>query len=259
MPVGQSEQRSFKNIIVTPLHVKGADSLYFNSIITEFTDSWTQRWSPTNVYGRMDPISYYSGTGRELTLGFRVVSDDVRESELNMEKIQKLIQYQYPTYKSLRGAKVLQSPPYFRFEFLNLLKSKTSGDVLEGYINGAIQISPGFQTKDQAQFFSEDYKNIYFSDVTITLRMQVLHQGTIGWTGKEFTHELYPYGVGETEQEPTAQPSRPTQITLAVDAADPDTAAVQKTTDSEKRDKIDAAAREKNREKVRRKPTQTVK
>ena len=185
----------------------------------------------------MDPVSFYSGTGRELTLGFRVVSDDIKESELNMEKIQKLIQYQYPTYRSLRGAKVLQSPPYFRFEFLNLLKSKTSGDVLEGYINGAIQISPGFQTKDQAQFFSQDYKNIYFSDVTITLRMQVLHQGTIGWTGKEFTHELYPYGVGETEQEPTSQSSRPTQITLAVDAADPDTAAVQKTPDSEQEDK----------------------
>ena len=32
MPVGQSE-KSFKNIIVTPLHVKGAGSLYFNSII----------------------------------------------------------------------------------------------------------------------------------------------------------------------------------------------------------------------------------
>ena len=258
MPVGQSEQRSFKNIIVTPLHVKGAGSLYFNSIITEFTDSWTQRWSPTNVYGRMDPVSFYSGTGRELTLGFRVVSDDIKESELNMEKIQKLIQYQYPTYKSLRGAKVLQSPPYFRFEFLNLLKSKTSGDVLEGYINGAIQISPGFQTKDQAQFFSQDYKNIYFSDVTITLRMQVLHQGTIGWTGKEFTHELYPYGVGETEQEPTPQSSRPTQMALAVDAADPDTAAVKKTPDSEKEDKRNAAAREKNLEKVRRKPPRAV-
>ena len=199
----------------------------------------------------MDPVSFYSGTGRELTLGFRVVSDDIIESELNIEKIHKLMQYQYPTYRSLRGAKVLQSPPYFRFEFLNLLKSKTSGDVLEGYINGAIQISPGFQTKDQAQFFSQDYKNIYFSDVTITLRMQVLHQGTIGWTGKEFTHELYPYGVGETEQEPTPQSSRPTQMALAVDAADPDTTAVQKTTVQERQDKVEAARKEINRERRR--------
>ena len=174
MPVATPGQ-DFKNIIITPLNVKGGESLYFNSIITEFSDSWTPRWSSNNVYGRMDPISFYGGTGRELTLGFRVVSDDVTEAEINMEKIQKLIQYQYPTYKTLAGAKVLQSPPYFRFEFLNILKSKKEGNVLEGYINGSFQIVPGFQSKEQAQYFSPDYKNIYFSDVTITLRMQVLH------------------------------------------------------------------------------------
>lgn len=245
MPVAQPQQKSFKNIIITPLHVKGAGSLYFNSIITEFSDSWTQRWSPVNVYGRMDPVSYYSGTGRELTLGFRVVSDDVDESEMNMIKIQKLIQYQYPSYTSLRGANVLKSPPYFRFEFLNLLKSKTEGNTLEGYINGAIQISPGFQTKEQAQFFSMDYKNIYFSDVTITLRMQVLHQGSIGWRSSNFTHKQYPYGTGEADatpappqQEPQAAPQEE-----AEEASKPDTQAVTK------EDKVAAKQKKKAAEK----------
>ena len=82
-----------KIIQITPLHVKGTPSLFFNSIITEFDDVYTPRWTPTNVYGRMDPMSTYGGTDRALTLGFRVISDDRAEAVRNMANIQKLIQY----------------------------------------------------------------------------------------------------------------------------------------------------------------------
>ena len=211
MPVGNGTT-GFESIAIKPLHVRGASRLYFNSIITEYSDSWTPRWTPVNVYGRMDPIATYGGTSRELILGFRVISDSAAEAQLNMIKIEKLVQYQYPTYQSAGGsggARVLNSPPYFELTFMNVLdSSRKNGSVLTGYINGAIQINPGFQSKEQAQFFSPGFDKLYFSDVTVTLRMQVLHEGEIGWIGGNFSHENYPYNVGiaDVVQTPTTSP-----------------------------------------------------
>ena len=98
MPLAEKTSSPFKWLSIKPLHLSSGDdkTLYFSSIITEFTDTWTPRWSPTNVYGRMDPVSFYNGTGRELTLGFRIISDDKVETSKNMINLQKLIQYQYP-------------------------------------------------------------------------------------------------------------------------------------------------------------------
>jgi len=200
MPIGSQYQSSFKRIHIKALHVRGAQPLYFSSIITDFTDSWTPKWSPTSVYGRMDPVSFYSGTTRELTVGFRVISDNESEAALNMAKIQKLIQWQYPTYASHGGGlKLLTAPPYFEFSFLNILGG---GRKLQGYINGALQINPGFQAKDQPQYFSAAADKLYFSDVNVVLRFQVLHAGMIGnviesnavrfKNGTE--HTAYPYG-----------------------------------------------------------------
>ena len=153
----------------------------------------------------MDPVATYGGTSRELVLGFRVVSDDRSEAVENMIKIEKLIQYQYPTYQTAGGggARVLNSPPYFELVFMNVLdSSRKNGSVLTGYINGAIQINPGFQAKEQSQFFSPGFDKLYFSDVTITLRMQVLHEGEIGWIGGNFSHQSYPYNIGADDIAP---------------------------------------------------------
>ena len=213
MPVTDSASKGFKRISIKPLHIKGAERLYFSSIITEFSDSWNPRWTAENVYGRMDPVSFYGGTSRELSLGFRVVSDDAEEAKSNMGKIQKLIQYQYPSYTQ----NTINAPPYFEFQFLNILKSSTEGSVLTGYINGAVQINPGFQTREQAQYFNANFNEIYFSDVTIGLRIQVLHQGSIGWklrgsrsaNSTDFSHTNYPYGIDDSNRTVAEAPTSP--------------------------------------------------
>tara|TARA_Y100000114_G_scaffold36845_1_gene32357 strand:- start:5095 stop:5904 length:810 start_codon:yes stop_codon:yes gene_type:complete len=218
MPVTDSASKGFKRISIKPLHIKGAERLYFSSIITEFSDSWNPRWTAENVYGRMDPVSFYGGTSRELSLGFRVVSDDAEEAKSNMGKIQKLIQYQYPSYtQDARAPNTINAPPYFEFQFLNILQSSTEGSVLTGYINGAVQINPGFQTREQAQYFNANFNEIYFSDVTIGLRIQVLHQGSIGWelrgsrssNSTDFSHKNYPYGIDDSNRTVAKAPASP--------------------------------------------------
>jgi len=194
MPIAKKDDK--RKIVIKPLHIKEAEELYFPSIITEFIDSWTPRWSSTNIYGRMDPISFYNGTGRELTLGFRVIADDKVEAKQNMTKIEKLIQYQYPLYRKSPGIPIIKAPPYFEIDFMNIVG--TGATKLQGYINGAVQINPGFQSKTQAQYFSEGFDEIYFSDINIVLRMQVMHEEFVGFISKEFNKEansVYPYGI----------------------------------------------------------------
>ena len=202
MPVAKKGDQ--RVIWIKPLHVKGAKPLYFPSIITEFSDSWTPRWSTANVYGRMDSISLYGGTSRELSLGFRIIADDENEALENMGKIEKLIQYQYPTYRKT-GIPTLKAPPYFKFDFMNVVG--TGGKQLQGYINGAIQINPGFQDKTNAQYYSPTYDMMYFSDVKITLRIQVLHEEFIGYSasGVFQATNAYPYGIKQAEAKKAAQ------------------------------------------------------
>jgi len=159
----------------------------------------------------MDPVSFYNGTGRELTLGFRIISDDKVETSKNMINLQKLIQYQYAAYSRHKnlGIPVLTAPPYFEIKFMNVVSGGSKGSRLRGYINGPLQINPCFQSKDQAQYFSGDFEKLYFSDVTVVLRLQVLHHKSIGWFGNNFKPgNTYPYssGVEVTPPDPTAPP-----------------------------------------------------
>ena len=209
MPVAKSQHRV--KIIVNALHVPRSSPIYFSPIITEFTDTWTPRWSALNVHGRNDPIPFYNGTGRQLTLGFRVISDSASEALENMRRISQLTQYQHGVYTTPSGmdtrspTKRLKASPYFSFKLLNVVGGSTN---LHGYINGPLSINPGFQSKSQAQYYSGD--KILFSDVNIVLRIQVMHEQPIGHymghqsgTGTQFIKssvDTYPYGVlGTTE------------------------------------------------------------
>ena len=204
MPVAKSQHKV--KIIINALHVPRSEPIYFSPIITEFTDAWSPRWNSINVHGRNDPIPFYNGTGRQLTLGFRVISDSTAEAMENMRKISQVAQYQYGVYTTPGGmatnssTKRLKSSPYFSFKLLNVVGGSTE---LQGYINGPVNINPGFQSKSQTQYFFRD--KILFSDVNIVLRIQVMHEKPIGHymgstsgTGTQFiesAQDSYPYGV----------------------------------------------------------------
>jgi hypothetical protein len=195
MPLATDEHRVIK---ITPLHVKG-DPLNFPTIITQFTDSWRPKWQTQNVYGRMDPIGFYAGTERHLQLGFRVISDDETEAVQNMQNLQRLIQYQYPAYQSAGGLSTLKAPPYFDIKLMNVMAGKTTKG-LQGYINGPIQIDPGFQAKERAQYFDEKFTKLYFSDVHVVIALTVLHEHRVGFYGKKgfgSGYANYPYNVGK--------------------------------------------------------------
>lgn len=200
MPQGD---KPYQNLSIRAIHVSGTPILKFKSIISNFTDIWSQKWSSTDVYGRMDPVSFYGGTQREMTLAFDVISDDNGEAAENMRATQKLIQYQYPRYgRTAGGQRTIIAPPYFSFSFLNLLSSTANSRTLYGYIKGSIQIVAPFGDKSKPLGY-DDITNpnlIYFLNFNISMRIQVLHVGDlVGWSSPFSLGENYPYGVSTND------------------------------------------------------------
>ena len=110
-------------IKIKPLHVANASTLIFPTIITQFEDKWTPNWRTENVYGRMDPFAFYGGTQRDLSIGFRIISDNEEEAKINMDRLQRLIQYQYPAFRPAGSVATLKAPPYFTLEIMNIAQS----------------------------------------------------------------------------------------------------------------------------------------
>ena len=208
MPI-QTNENAARIIKIKPLHVKVGKPLVFPTIITQYVDTWTPNWRQENIYGRMDPFGFYGGTQRELTLGFRIISDNIEEAQHNMNSIQKLIQYQYPSYKKHGGrVATLKAPPYFNVQIMNIAQSKASGGEggssavgLQGYFTSALSINPGFAAKDKAQYFNKDYTKLLFSDIEVVFRMMVLHSHTVGFYGANDNfadgtkYNDYPYNI----------------------------------------------------------------
>ena len=68
--------------------------------MTGFSDTVSPSWSEEPVYGRMDPIATYQGTTRAMSLSFELgpFSESDDRKKLALEKISRLMQFQYQTY-----------------------------------------------------------------------------------------------------------------------------------------------------------------
>jgi hypothetical protein len=179
--MAQSKAASQAIIKIQPLHIK-APELKFSSFVTQFNDTWTPQWRQDFVYGRMDPISFYGGTDRKLTLGFRVIAEDQAQAAANMKNIESLIQYQYPAYESRPNISTIKAPPYFKLTFLNV--TNIGSDSVQGYLSAPLMINPGFEDRNKVQFWQNE--KLLFSDVDIVLQMYVLHQKAVGYYGDKF-------------------------------------------------------------------------
>ena len=54
-------------------HLPTSKFVTFEGWVTSFSDQFSSNWTPTSVYGRMDPLVAFENTQRSITLGFDVV------------------------------------------------------------------------------------------------------------------------------------------------------------------------------------------
>lgn len=207
MPVATKDQKTRISIKALHLDYVGPRELHFPAIVTEFKDNFETKWKEEEVYGRMDPVSTYSGTGRKINFGFRIISEDADIAKTNLGYLSNLIQYLYPKYKETSNSSiapsVIQSPPFFEIKFMNVIASSlTTGIGLRGYITSFSHTTP-FGTKDTMQIFDNNNDLLLFSDVQVNIGFTVLHEKKIGWYSAKLSDKEagsnYPYNVPSGE------------------------------------------------------------
>jgi hypothetical protein len=166
----------------------------FPAFVTGLSDSFSTDWASTSVFGRNDPIYSFKSTTRSISLSFQIVSSNIREAVLMLERIGLLTQYLYPGYKSLAGANALNlvRPPLIYMKFTNLVDDHSSpgnsgfksgrggewsGNGLLGVIKSLV-ITPNF---DSGVFDGPGKREMYPKLIDVSVEFGVLHQSPLGW------------------------------------------------------------------------------
>ena len=89
---------NYKQYVISFLHVPTNSTVFFKAYVTEYNENFACSWTPTEVYGRTDPIQTYKGTKRSISLAFDVPAASMGEAYENLGRVSKLVQMLYPTY-----------------------------------------------------------------------------------------------------------------------------------------------------------------
>ena len=198
-------------------------AVVFKAFVTSFSDTFSPSFDEDQVYGRTDPIKTYMGTKRSISLGFDVVAASDEEAIGNLEKVQKLAQFMYPTYDTAGDASTIAGPPIIRLGFMNMITSQgasvnsksvsiendVSGSYTATYNNHpeskseyGIEGLPGTISSVTYDFNLQNNVNnvtvgtgaIFSKIISVSIGFEPLHEHTIdGATISENTN--FPYGV----------------------------------------------------------------
>jgi len=118
-------------------HVPSGKMVYFKAFITKYREDFVSDWKEEPIFGRTDGIYTYSSTKRKISLSFDVPAASESEAYENMGRIQRLIQFQYPSYDETGpsiGAggehhqeRVIGQSPLVRISVMNLLQRPPVG------------------------------------------------------------------------------------------------------------------------------------
>ena len=192
--------------------------------------SYNSDWTSENVYGRPDPIYMYKSTTRTISLALIVPAATTSEGFENLSRVQKLVQFLYPTYKDANEADTISQSPLVRLQIMNLFadRSDNSSDqtsqdnrnttggtynkmlsdaTLGGPSNewtkgnlgviGSLAVNHNLENPNAA-IFEMAGGVIIPQMIEINLDFNVIHEHGLGWEGtdsKHFKQPLFPYGV----------------------------------------------------------------
>ena len=182
-----------KNYTIYFTHVPRSKEISFPAIIKNFQDQFSSTHSPTEVYGRMDPIYTFQRTKRKIMCTFDCIAASKIEAYQNLASMSKLITFLYPTYKDFGNASTISSPPLFRIKLMNLMQSakpapesndgegngSNIGNGLLGFVDG-FSYNPPFGTTT----FVDDHDFITPITFPVSFNMNVVHEHDLGWNGE---------------------------------------------------------------------------
>jgi hypothetical protein len=219
-----SDAKGNAGFTVSLQHVPSEESVYFKAFLTAFNETYKTEWASETVYGRPDPIFMFKGTTRTVSVGLTLPAATVGEGFENMSKLQKLIQFLYPTYEDPANALSITQSPLIRLKIMNLLSkvldsraslggteppgtqgdhlhlnTNIAGDGVLGQISN-LTIDHGVHDPSVGSF-EINKGTILPKAVEIQFDFTVLHEHPLGWDvaadkkDLEFSAPYFPYSL----------------------------------------------------------------
>ena len=228
-----------------------------------FSDKYAPSWNKESVYGRMDPIATFQGTGRSFDLTWQI--NIAGHNKLSLLKaVSDVAKFMYPMYDTMQanqtGTGTMRAPPLLRFTLIsgvdgtNLSLIRNTLDPQQGLLGivdsfsygsfvagkgGGGEINMGRTLVGNEIIAAPTHTDLNFS-------VTVLHQdGKVGWTWSDDGTSIhfgqgrgFPYGYGTTVQGMTlaawqARPLDPAAGTVLADARAQDDAAADASAEAE--------------------------
>ena len=177
-----------KSTSISFTHIPSGQSVHFAAYLLGFSDNFNVRWNAETIYGRMDPISIYQGTGRTISLSWKVLSQGKEDGTCNMKNSSLFLNFQYPSFFG-ESADLIQNPPLLRLRFANLAMSAGKRGSLVGYVDGQVSFTPNLDAG-----FIYVGENIIPKEIDFSCTFVVLHDEALGWEGKKPQQKGFPYG-----------------------------------------------------------------
>jgi len=225
---------SNKNSVIVIEHVPTGKRCMFTAFITQFSDTYSPSFSPQSVYGRMDQIQSYSGTTRTQNLTFSVPSASAKEAVRNLQEVQSLVRFLYPTYEDLgeggiTSATMIAASPILRISWSNWISNGNGSGLLAAVSNFSVtpEIGPNSmglvglrdlfarEAERQADNIGRSEEEIAAQtpvqlsegllplSINVTMGYSVLHDFALGYNvhGNKFDSsgyfDTFPYGLSD--------------------------------------------------------------
>ena len=166
----------------------------FSAFVDMFSDAYNAEWNGEQVFGRMDPISTFTSTRRAISVSWKVPAFSEDQARQNMNKINQLISFLYPSYWSRSdNASTINMGPLVRIKFGNLIQSSVTGGGLLGYVNGHT-MDPIIE--DGVFMDSTGSERYLPKTIRLNFEFTVLHEHPLGWDSNGYARtgtEGFPY------------------------------------------------------------------
>ncbi len=205
---------NYMQYVISFLHVPSNTTVYFKAYVTEYNETYNCTWTPTEVYGRTDPIQSYKGTKRSVSLGFDVPAASVSEAYENLGRVSKLVGMLYPTYipNEIGSGRIIGQAPLIRVKMMNLLTNErelvndsdsihsflgTAGDDPDSPIgklrkyktspnpeNGVLAAIGNISYRSDLQkitMFEKAPNTILPQSLSVSMQFDVIHENTLGF------------------------------------------------------------------------------
>jgi hypothetical protein len=232
--VASAKQQSFvdgsdgyanRDFRVTFTHVASDKEVSFKAFISAYNETYNSDWASEAVFGRADPIHTFKNTTRRISMALLIPASTEGEGYQNLGRVQRLVQFLYPSYTNVNNANTINQSPLVRIKVMNLLANRANIKEEKNDITGRYRsiISPktGVLAAIQNLNVNQNLDNpsvgvfelargiIVPKLIEINVDFDIIHEHSIGWQeGKVFGDAAYfPYGIdlnealGETSEQ----------------------------------------------------------